>query len=420
MRLWRPEAHTHTSLARPAPPITLHTTQMRASHAALLLRAAVLARGPPASAAASLRALATGAGSDSRPRHGGQRDDASPRGRAGGRGDGARPPPSRLDEFGDALPPRVANAAGEGAPGWTLLGEDDALAAAYWALDTTGGRAPGAELNALLSRDAKDAMVALSAKGASVPQLAALFRVRRQRVAAVLALRAAEDAAREKGEELHTDAGLLFEGGVDTDRSVRAQLDAAVARVDAMRAGGGPNPTRGDEEGEGGESGATPPPAPPARAPDGTPAADLVQGLWKCDRLRGVGEAAVAPLPRFPAFALEPPDADAPHPPDEATPAASDVPAREAELAAAADAVAAAEFGERLARNAARVAAGPLPASPPRPRRPEGGWPLLVTPLGKRAPRPYVAGGDGVGRALTVEEAALVRRARPKARKRIV
>ena len=389
---------------------------MRASHAALLLRAAAAARGAPASAAGPLRALATDAGSNRRPRHTNQRDDSS-RGRGGG-GDDGRPSP-RLDEFGDALPPRVANAAGEGAPGWILLGEDDALAAAYWALDTTGGRAPGAELNALLSRDAKDAIVALAAKGASVPQLASLFRVRRQRVAAVLALRAAEAAAKERGEEVHSDAGLLFEGGVDTDRSVRAQLDAAVARVDAMRAGGGPNPTRGGEA-EGGESAATPPPAPPARSPDGTPAADLVQGLWKCDRLRGVGEAAVAPLPRFPAFALEPPDADAPPPPDEATPAASDVPAREAELAASADAVAAAEFGERLARNAARVAAGPLSASPPRPRRPEGGWPLLVTPLGKRAPRPYVAGGDGVGRALTVEEAALVRRARPKARKRIV
>jgi len=63
------------------------------------------------------------------------------------------------DQYGDAIPPAVINHAGEGAPGWQLLGEEPEISANFWALDATGGRAGGApEFAALLSSDAKDAM----------------------------------------------------------------------------------------------------------------------------------------------------------------------------------------------------------------------------------------------------------------------
>lgn len=63
------------------------------------------------------------------------------------------------DKYGDAVPAVVVNHAGEGAPGWQLLGEEPEISATYWALDAAGGRAGGApEFAALLSSDAKDAM----------------------------------------------------------------------------------------------------------------------------------------------------------------------------------------------------------------------------------------------------------------------
>ena len=71
------------------------------------------------------------------------------------------------DQYGDAVPPVVVNHAGQGAPGWQLLGEEPEISANFWALDAAGGRAGGApEFAALLSSDAKDAMwVAYKGKG---------------------------------------------------------------------------------------------------------------------------------------------------------------------------------------------------------------------------------------------------------------
>ena len=67
--------------------------------------------------------------------------------------------PASYDKYGDAVPPAVINHAGEGAPGWQLLGEEPEISANFWALDAAGGRAGGApEFAALLSSDAKDAM----------------------------------------------------------------------------------------------------------------------------------------------------------------------------------------------------------------------------------------------------------------------
>jgi hypothetical protein len=133
---------------------------MRRAGRLLAAAAASPATGPPSGSA---RAAAAAAGSRPPPdgdrrggRSFGRSDRAPPRDRGPPRG----PPPRavRVDDFGDALPPVVANAAGEGAPGWTLLAEDGALGAAYWAFDAAGGRAPGVEANALLSAEAKTVM----------------------------------------------------------------------------------------------------------------------------------------------------------------------------------------------------------------------------------------------------------------------
>jgi len=198
---------------------------------------------------------------------------------------------------------------------------------------------------------------------------------------------------------------------------------------------------------------------------------EVVQGIWPCDRLGGGGERAVAPLPRYPAFELLLNDDDgddkkkknkksssrrknsskeSAHA-DEETPAESDVPAAERARALEAEAAAVREFKARLAFNsgstsAARAVLGVKSsdeesfnssAPPPivvaarrsvsraavAPRRPEGGWPLLVKPLssakGKAArERPFVASPDGTRRPLSAEERAALKRATPLARRR--
>lgn len=266
---------------------------------------------------------------------------------------------------------------------------------------------------------------------ASHARIASTFRVRRQRVAAILALRELEQKAENEGRPLNVAARLMFEGGADPAGAVRAALDASRARVAAIDAKGGPNPTAAAEGGEGEEAsadGAAPPPVDGDAPPPATPSTpDLIQGVWPCDRMRGTGEAPVARLPRFPAFEIRPASASAPPAADEATPAESDVPAREAALAAAAEATAAKEFEARVAANAAAVAAAA--AGAPRapageraaPRRPAAGWSLVVTPLGgPRSAKPYVSEPGGETRALRPAEAAVVAARRPKPRRRIL
>ena len=54
------------------------------------------------------------------------------------------------------------------------------------------------------------------------------------------------------------------------------------------------------------------------------------------------------------------------------------------------------------------------------PRRPEGGYSLLVTPLGSDAGEPYVATPDGTKRELSEAEEALIRRRTPMPRRKPV
>ena len=313
------------------------------------------------------------------------------------------------------------------------------------------------------------------------------------------------------------EVALLFEGGVDGSGAVRAALDAAAARVELIERrrlegiGQAPSAAAAAEgEGEGEEqekaeeksagealadeadaavsaelsadaaAGAALRDASLPFSSSSSPSSssssksnlaagsvvEIVQGIWSCDRLRGGGEKAVAPLPRYPAFELlleqegsgkkasksssRRKNRDStyhlPHTDhgDEEAPAESEVPAAERARALEAEAEAVREFKARLAFSigspaAARAVLGvkesddfasPIVAAPRSvsraavaPRRPEGGWSLLVKPLpsarGRPArEKPFVALPDGTRRPPSAEERAALRRATPLPRKR--
>lgn len=368
-----------------------------------------------------------------------------------------------------------------------------------------------------------DELVQKPKNSLSTSTIAKLFGIREQRAAAILALRAAEEEmeALEKGNDDNEEVALLFEGGVDGRGAVRAALDAAAARVALVErrrlegigqavpddsseaaAEGAEEEGAGAEEGEGDDTkkslaesladeadaevsaelsadaaaGAALRDVPSSASSSASKksvlaagaAVEVVQGIWPCDRLRGGGERAVAPLPRYPAFELlleerrssggrkaRPHAAAASHTDDdEETPAESEVPAAERARALEAEAAAVREFKARLAFNAGSPAAAravlggaggegaeavaavvvaarrSVSRAAVAPRRPEGGWPLLVKPLassssssakggGRRTKeKPFVALPDGTRRPLSAEERAALKRATPLPRKR--
>lgn len=311
------------------------------------------------------------------------------------------------------------------------------------------------------------------------------------------------------------EVALLFEGGIDGSGTVRAALDAAAARIklierrrlegigQAPKAAEDTEGAKNEEENQEQEpaaealadeadaavsaelsadaaagaafrdvslpfSSSAKAPLSPSSSKSGLAAGsvvEVVQGIWPCDRLRGGGERAVAPLPRYPAFELlmehegngnkkgsrsssrkanRNSSSHNSHN-DEETPAESGVHAAERAIALKAEAEAVREFKARLAFNvgspaAARAVLGvrddddsssasivTAPRSVSRaavaPRRPEGGWPLLVKPLSsvKGRPareKPFVALPDGTRRPLSAEERAAFKRATPLPRKR--
>ncbi|KAK9829019.1 hypothetical protein WJX72_003438 [[Myrmecia] bisecta] len=85
-----------------------------------------------------------------------------------------------------------------------------------WGLDFTNGATPNIEANTLLSDEAKDMIYAYH-KDQKMPseQLAEMFRVRQQRILAIIALKELEEQARAGGEALADDLqeGMEGEGG---------------------------------------------------------------------------------------------------------------------------------------------------------------------------------------------------------------
>lgn len=108
-------------------------------------------------------------------------------------GDGGRSeamPPELA--IGSPLEKRVVNMAPPGRLGWEILGVDEERGVVHWAVDLTDGKAPDPWRNGLLSDHAKNVMYDLhkrDPKQYSVEALAKAFKVRQQRIMAILALK---------------------------------------------------------------------------------------------------------------------------------------------------------------------------------------------------------------------------------------
>lgn len=298
------------------------------------------------------------------------------------------------DEHGDdgrseALPPelavgsplarRVVNMAPPGRLAWEILGVEEDRGAVHWAVDLTDGKAPDPWVNARLSEEAKQAMWEAhreDPKRYTVDALARAFKVRRQRVLAILALKELEAGDPEAGSE----------------------------EAEAVR--------RGMEE-----------------------------GVWGCFEPTGSGERHVVTVPSYPAYAQADPskilsrlEAVVGKPAAEIgeadlTPAVAEAVLGvlpqgrlEEELAAAEEAAMEGEFKAALDYNMGRTGAGLARAGRKTKARarPEGGWPLLVKPLGGGDEEPYVATPDGEKRELSPDEALEVERQTPRPRRRIL
>lgn len=284
--------------------------------------------------------------------------------------------------------------------------------------DLRGGPGdPGYFANAHLADATKEAMYAAHCADPATCTahfLAAKYRVRVQRVMAILTLK-------------------------QLQRNIEAR-EAAAGRPPP----GGGEPDGGDDGGEDGDEGGG------LRYLDENQRVEMSLGAVAC----GTGEKASPPGVSFPRFRQLALGAAAP-------PSAAD---RAAAVGAAAERAAVAEFAARLAANAAAVGAGgpglsgwadaeggaaaaaaalgaaavaggAAPPAPARsrvtasPRRPAAGWSLVVTPLGKQKDAPFVVdppGGGGAGaagpggrRAPGPAEALLLSRRVPKPRRRL-
>ncbi|KAK9833661.1 hypothetical protein WJX74_002119 [Apatococcus lobatus] len=112
------------------------------------------------------------------------------------------------DEEGPLEYDGVFNTAGNNQPAWEVIDVDEEICATYWHWDLTGGQVFENEKNALLSDEAKKAIYMLHTRvGLDEKTLAKLFRVRQQRVMAIIALKQMEAEAEE--------SGLLKEGEED-------------------------------------------------------------------------------------------------------------------------------------------------------------------------------------------------------------
>ncbi|KAL4427598.1 hypothetical protein ABPG75_001687 [Micractinium tetrahymenae] len=98
------------------------------------------------------------------------------------------------------------NMAPAGRMPWEVLDVDDEEPYVNWGVDLTEGQAADPWKNAQLSSETKDTMWELHSKrGWSAERIAEHFKIRTQRALAILALKEREQAARQAGKKLHTE-----------------------------------------------------------------------------------------------------------------------------------------------------------------------------------------------------------------------
>lgn len=325
-------------------------------------------------------------------------------------------------KLGSPLETPVVNAAPPGRLPWEILGVDETRAVVHWAADLTGGKAPDPWRNARLSDGAKTAMAIAHAedpKTYSVAALAQEFRIRQQRVMAILALKELE---KERDEALAKE---------------RNKSSASLKKVKSSN-----DKTAEDGGEEKGRSGVlTTGPLEKEAAMAAEVVSLLEDGVWRCTEARGSGEQHVVTMPSFPNYAEvstetvisrlesalgksadEITDEDITPELTQHVLGAKSPAVLEHEIAAKEERQLITEFRDALNYNMGKIAKGLERGSghTTTPRRPKGGWSLLVTPLGSKGDHPFVAQPDGLQRPLGEDERVLVNRKTPRRRRRIM
>lgn len=162
------------------------------------------------------------------------------------------------EAIGSPLERRVVNMAPPGRLPWEVLGVDESRGVIHWGVDLTSGRVPDPWRNARLSEAAKQTMANLHAKDPdrySVQALAKVYRIREQRVMAILALKELEMKAFMAGDQ-HGDQEP------EESRAKASQAEADAERLRQL----------------------------------------MDEGFWNCSAARGSGERHVVTVPSYPSY----------------------------------------------------------------------------------------------------------------------
>lgn len=285
-------------------------------------------------------------------------------------------------EVTSPLETRVVNMAPKGRLPWEVLAVDESRAAVHWAVDLTAGKAKNPWQNARLSHDVKKVMYNLHKEDPekySVEHLAKTFKIRQQRVMAILALQEIEETYEWKSKEeeemaekyrkyMEEEVFQCYETvGADEKHIVDLPSYPTYATVDAETA------SRRLEE------------------VLGKPAAEISEEEITPEICRQViGVKSIEEL--------------------------------EEEIAEREEDMMVREFKERLDYNMGKIGKSLQRKKGKRfaPKRPEEGWSLVVTPLGEKKEDHYVAMPDGSKRELNEDEMLLIERKTPKPRRKIV
>lgn len=286
-------------------------------------------------------------------------------------------------EGGERAP--TLNMAPPGQLPWEVLEVDEEMPMVNWGVDLTEGKAIDPWKNALLSEDAKQTMWQMHSKeGWEVPDLAQHFGIRQQRVMAILALKEREQQAREAGQPLYTQLAEFFEDMHDAHET-RGSGEKHHVVLPSY-----PNYKELTEE--------------------------------DADRLAALLESRLGK--KFDD--IEPEDITPEIRQELLTAAGIDKEGLEDELAAKEEEHLVAEFRRSLEYNLGKTGTSLSRSSRKKhpPKRPEGGWHLLVQPLGKAARsgerHAYVAAPDGSQRELTADELLMLERQQPRPRSKIL
>lgn len=280
---------------------------------------------------------------------------------------------------------RTVNTAPPGRLPWEIIDVDEESGVVDWGVDLTEGRAVDPWRNAMLSREAKDKMWELHQEDPAkfdVDALAQLFRVRKQRVMAILAL-----------QQMKQDA---VERGVKPLDHIQELMEEEVFHCD-------------EAVGSGERHYTILPSYPNYKEMDNRTILNRLEAKLG-RRVDQISEEDLTPELARDVLGLV---------------SQQEV---EAELAVREEASLVEQFKRSLEYNMGKVGKGIKRASRKShaPRRPRNGWSLVVRPLGEskdpheQAQQAYVAKPDGSRRALTDDEMLYLRRAAAIPRRKII